>query len=149
MAYLNMFYSRTIILSCIAFGLSNSMVMASLPQIDYRNVSEMIAGEVPDGMVLGHGRVSDAGAHQGFSVWLESSLKGNEPGHYILRGKTDAQNILRIRLEEENWKGDNQSAGILIRTREQSASFFVLTDGNQHVPADKWTLEFMALSHEN
>ncbi|EGB7899040.1 pilin structural protein SafD, partial [Salmonella enterica] len=43
------------------------------------------------------------------------------------------------------WQPDTVSGrGAILRTAADNASFSVVVDGNQEVPADAWTLDFKA-----
>ncbi|EHF1733388.1 pilin structural protein SafD, partial [Salmonella enterica subsp. enterica serovar Newport] len=52
---------------------------------------------------------------------------------------------IQVRLEGEGWQPDTVSGrGAILRTAADNASFSVVVDGNQEVPADAWTLDFKA-----
>ncbi|WP_303244885.1 AfaD family invasin, partial [Salmonella enterica] len=58
---------------------------------------------------------------------------------------------IQVRLEGEGWQPDTVNGrGAILRTAADNASFSVVVDGNQEVPADTWTLDFKAcaLTHE-
>ncbi|EDU9614197.1 pilin structural protein SafD [Salmonella enterica subsp. enterica] len=109
------------------------------------------AGHVPDGMVLAQGWVTYHGSHSGFRVWSDEQKAGNTPTVLLLSGQQDPRHHIQVRLEGEGWQPDTVNGrGAILRTAADNASFSVVVDGNQEVPADTWTLDFKAcaLTHE-
>lgn len=110
------------------------------------------AGHVPDGMVLAQGWVTYHGSHSGFRVWSDEQKAGNTPTVLLLSGQQDPRHHIQVRLEGEGWQPDTVNGrGAILRTAADNASFSVVVDGNQEVPADTWTLDFKAcaLAQEN
>lgn len=103
------------------------------------------AGHEPDGMVLAQGWVTYHGSHSGFRVWNDEQKAGNTPAVLLLSGQQDPHHHIQVRLEGEGWQPDTASGrGVIFRTAADNASFRVIVDGNQEVPADTWTLDFKA-----
>ncbi|MBJ4904972.1 pilin structural protein SafD, partial [Salmonella enterica subsp. enterica serovar Rissen] len=70
---------------------------------------------------------------------------GNTPTVLLLSGQQDPRHHIQVRLEGEGWQPDTVNGrGAILRTAADNASFSVVVDGNQEVPADTWTLDFKA-----
>lgn len=80
-----------------------------------------------------------------FRVWSDEQKAGNTPTVLLLSGQQDPRHHIQVRLEGEGWQPDTVSGrGAILRTAADNASFSVVVDGNQEVPADTWTLDFKA-----
>lgn len=100
------------------------------------------AGHVPDGMVLAQGWVTYHGSHSGFRVWSDEQKAGNTPTVLLLSGQQDPRHHIQVRPRARGQPDTVSGRGAILRTAADNASFSVVVDGNQEVPADtgRWIL---------
>ncbi|EKN4774150.1 AfaD family invasin [Yersinia enterocolitica] len=146
---------KTVIYSAALLAAASSLMSvanaAEELQTTLRVAAHLRAGHVPEGMQLAQGWVTYHGSHSGFRVWNDEQKAGNTPSVLLLNGQQDPRHHIRVRLEGEGWQPDTASgSGAILRTAADNASFSVVVDGDQEVPADTWTLDFKtgALSPE-
>ncbi|EBN6690077.1 invasin [Salmonella enterica subsp. enterica serovar Java] len=93
------------------------------------------------GEKIGIGRITYYGAHQGFRVWLEAIKSDDAPERYILTGKHNPENKVRIIIGGDSWFPDPRNGnGIIKMTREAQVTFSVMSDGRQTVPPDEYVI---------
>lgn len=131
--------STLVVLSLMA-GLASSAALADTTLTLQVNPHQ-VGGMLPGNTIIGHGQISTTDTHGGFQVRGTTEQDSTHPGTYIIRGKNDAQHQLRVRLEKQDWQTvGTQDKGIYTRTTEPSADFDIVTDGNQRVSGDEYTL---------
>lgn len=129
---------RNVLLFPVAMTL---MVMAGFSQAAELNLNTRggIGGELQDGVIIATGRIICRDAHTRFHVWINAQEDKERPGHYLVRGKVDSRNEIRIRLGGKGWTPD--TAGHLGMERpgtDDQAMFDVVTDSGQHAAPDEY-----------
>ncbi|EGX3148634.1 hypothetical protein BUX93_004721 [Salmonella enterica subsp. enterica serovar Typhimurium] len=123
----------------VALFATNSMVSVYAVNQQLNSATKLFS------VKLGATRVIYHGSHSGFRVWSDEQKAGNTPTVLLLSGQQDPRHHIQVRLEGEGWQPDTVSGrGAILRTAADNASFSVVVDGNQEVPADTWTLDFKA-----
>lgn len=117
----------------------------AMPTIDYSAVTPQKSGNVPDGTLLGRGRITYSAPHVGFILGSDSE-RTNRPGGYILSGINNPGNKLYIRMEAEGAVEDEQQRGIIISTNQSSVPFSIKMDGNQNIVSDKWSFSINTIA---
>ena len=94
-----------------------------------------------DGEIVGTGQAKYYGEHRGFQVWLDAEQPDNAPASYLIRGKTNPRNTLRVKLGPSNWQPDEkQKRGVIRLTPENFTDFSLVAEGNQHPAVDKYDI---------
>lgn len=115
---------------------------ADSPKLHMQMSSGQISGPVKGDSRIGEGRITYHGNHIGFRVWAGAARSGSQPNHYVLTGKNNSANQLRIRIEKQGWQPNNEGLmGIVLHTGENHAAFDVVIDGDQVVSTDVYMLE--------
>ncbi|EEY3971055.1 adhesin [Escherichia coli] len=125
--------SSTLII--ILTGESQATELALYPQ--YNN-----GGRLADATRIAKGRIVCQNAHSGFHIWMNAQKAGEQLGHYIIKGQTNSQHEIRVRLSGDGWlpATTGEHNGIVRIGRDENAIFDVLIDGDQNVTPDRYTL---------
>lgn len=117
------------------------MVMAGFSQAAELNLNSRggIGGELRDGAIIATGRIVCREAHNRFHVWMNAREDKGRPGHYLVRGKRDSRNEIRIRLEGKEWVPVPAGQRGVERTgTDTQVMFDVVADGRQHADPDEY-----------
>ncbi|WP_042524898.1 AfaD family invasin [Yersinia ruckeri] len=118
---------------------------ADTPQLNLQMNNGLLSGHVNGERRIGQGRIQYYGNHLGFQVWSDASKSGAQPNSYVLLGKNNSSNKLRIRIEQKDWQPDHEGGkGIILHYGGESATFDVVIDGDQTVVADHYSLALNA-----
>ncbi|OON38613.1 hypothetical protein BTJ39_17285 [Izhakiella australiensis] len=101
-----------------------------------------------DGGLIGSIRVTYREPHTEFQVWLEAEKSATAADRYVLTGKNDARNNLKIRLTGEGWTAnanDGQS-GLTRQTTDEQVSVNIVVDGNQETAPDEYVITANAVA---
>ncbi|AZV03699.1 hypothetical protein ELK40_00560 (plasmid) [Enterobacter sp. N18-03635] len=139
MRILNAILRATLVAIILSF-LQSLPASADIPHIDFRPEATRTAGPVADGSLLGRGRVTWNGPHEGFRLWLEG---GQDAGDYRLAltspGGTGLP--LRVRIEtDEPATAEDAGRGLRILSSQNSVNFRIVTDGHQEASPGMWRL---------
>ncbi|WP_320734350.1 AfaD family invasin [Enterobacter kobei] len=142
----NRFAVRVLLAAALCF-LPAVPALADMPVLEFRAEAPRTAGLMPDGTVLGRGRLTYTGPHTGFRLWMEGERQGSSPERYVLTAPPGAPAPVRVRLEADRGRPDGETGrGVLSMTTESSISFRVVADGNQHAAAGMWSARISAMA---
>ncbi|MDP5163577.1 AfaD family invasin, partial [Enterobacter ludwigii] len=95
--------------------------------------------------VLGRGRVTYSGPHNGFRIWMPGERQGGGPDRYMLSPPPGAAAPVRVRLEADNGQPDAATGqGVVSLSPGGSISFRLVADGNQQAGAGQWSARISA-----
>lgn len=128
-----MFASTTHIIPTIA---------ASSPQLELQINQGLQAGFIRDGTKLGKGTMISYDNHVGFELSGGSATRTLQPGRYVLIGKHNPFHQVRVclSLSQVPVTEQSDSQGIRIHTSDDRVIFDILSDGDQLVKADSYTI---------
>jgi len=109
--------------------------IAAMPEVYIQRMNLQMAGLVSDGSLVAQGVIVSRESHSGFRLWSDEGT----PGHYIIRGAQSDRHILRVRLNNEEWKNEGGTQ-MTQYTRELKVNFDLVADGDQQVMADNYSL---------
>ncbi|HAX9772246.1 TPA: adhesin [Escherichia coli] len=92
-------------------------------------------GSLSDGVRIAKGLIICRDVHSSFHLWMNTQKAGGQSGHYTIKGQTNSQHEIRVRLSGDGWSpstGEDQNGMVKIGNDER-AIFDVLLDGNQYV----------------
>ncbi|MFT2798858.1 AfaD family invasin [Serratia sp. N21D137] len=113
-----------------------------MTELNLQMDSGKIAGFIPGNTKIGKGNIASNEEHIGFQVWSDASRIDTRPNSYIIKGKGENTNNLRVRIENESWVPFNKDqGGIITKTKENNSNFYIITDGDQYIISDSYTLE--------
>ncbi|EKS6735954.1 hypothetical protein OR233_004442, partial [Enterobacter asburiae] len=118
---------------------------ADAPVLEFRAEAPRTAGPVPDGTVLGRGRVTYSGPHSGFRIWMPGEQQGGGPDRYVLSPPPGTVTPVRVRLEADSGQPDGTTGqGVVSLSAGASISFRLVADGNQQAGAGQWSARISA-----
>ncbi|MEB7742506.1 invasin [Escherichia coli] len=101
-----------------------------------------LSTQVRDGQLIARGQISSQAPHLGYRVRLDALKSGDAPDQYLITGKQNSQNRLRVRIGQDGWVPDAEEGnGITRQTGEVQAGFDIVAQGNQTVPADEYQIK--------
>ncbi|ELP8185552.1 adhesin [Escherichia coli] len=105
------------------------------------NTSDGRSGELKDGTKVATGRIICRGTYTSFHTWMNSRQMGNIPGHYIILGRHDSHNEMRVRLDGAGWLPSvSDGQGMVSTGIPEQHTFDVVIDGNQRLGPDEYIL---------
>ncbi|HFJ2168773.1 TPA: AfaD family invasin [Salmonella enterica] len=133
---------------CLAFVMMMSgFSQAAEVSLDVRKPA---GSELRDGERIATGRILCREAHTGFYVWVNGREDEGRPGHWLIQGKHDSRNELRVRVDGEGWSVVTEGAQRLVKAgTEEGAVFDVAADGRQHAGADEYILSVSGSCADN
>ncbi|EGN4670391.1 adhesin [Escherichia coli] len=104
------------------------------------SVQKILSGELLDETKIATGRIVCQNSHSGFHIWMTSRQEGNSSNRYIIQGKNDSRNEIRIKLDGYRWSSfmNGESQGIVRLGNESQSEFYILIDGNQSPVPDEY-----------
>ncbi|HAY0106626.1 TPA: adhesin [Escherichia coli] len=121
------------ILIMILSGVSQAVELEIYPQ--HNN-----GGSLSDGVRIAKGLIVCRDVHSGFHLWMNTQKAGGQSGHYTIKGQTNSQHEIRVRLSGDGWSpstGEEQNGMVKIGNDER-AIFDILVDGIQNVTPDEY-----------
>ncbi|WP_442788020.1 AfaD family invasin [Lelliottia sp. SL45] len=110
--------------------------------IKVRPTSSLMAGQISDGTRIAIVQFTYNGKHKGFRAWINTQHSAMLDNTYTVRGLYNSDNILRVRIQKNNARYDNESAGgVLIFTPNYQSTFSVVAHGNQKIKSDRYLIE--------
>ncbi|EFA7453071.1 adhesin [Escherichia coli] len=99
-------------------------------------------GRLADNAQIAKGRIVCQETHSGFYVWMNAQKAGEQSGHYIIKGQTNSQHEIRVRLGGDGWLPSviKDRNGVARSGTDERANFEILVDGNQNVAPDEYIL---------
>lgn len=113
----------------------------NVPQIVLK-MRPQVMGTINDGVILGEGYVVYHNNHIGFKVWSEAVKSTDQSNRYEITGKHGERSKIRIRLAGEGWVEDTETnQGITLMATDDVVKFFILSDGEQSVTPDLYSVQ--------
>ncbi|HII2567949.1 TPA: AfaD family invasin [Escherichia coli] len=128
------------------------MVMSGFSLAAELNLNSLggMSGELRDGAIVATGRIVCQEAHTRLHVWMNAREDEGRPGHYLVRGKRDSRNEIRIRLEGKEWVPVPAGQRGVERTgTDTQVMFDVVADGRQHVDPDEYIFSVTGTCNNN
>lgn len=97
-------------------------------------------GSLADATRIAKGRIVCKNVHSGFHVWMNAKKAGEQPGHYIIKGQTNSQHEIRVRLSGDGWSPyvEKEGNGMVKTGNGEIAIFDILVDSDQNVVSDNY-----------
>lgn len=114
-------------------------IAAEVPQVRLQMEDVPTGGRIEDGKRIGEGRISYHNNHTGFQVWSGAMTSSDRPEYYVITGISNNRHKIRVRLKGKGWMPDHKTGkGIILYTGDDSAGFYVVSDGEQYIPPDAY-----------
>ncbi|EIT0571509.1 AfaD family invasin [Escherichia coli] len=105
------------------------------------DVRKSAGSELRDGEKIATGRIVCRESHTGFHVWMNGREDEGRPGHWLIQGRHESRNELRVRVEGEGWSTITEGEHRLVKVgTEEQVVFDVVSDGRQRAGADEYVL---------
>lgn len=111
------------------------------PQVLLKVNTGLLAGNLKDGSRIGQGTFISQNIHKGFQLWSQQSVGEVSQARYLLTGKQNPTNIIRVRLETNQGDAGVELPGVkglFFPVQEEKLTFDIVADGNQLIKADRY-----------
>lgn len=98
------------------------------------------SGWVKDGQTIGVGRLSCAGEHSYFEVWMPSNTTTSELHSYLIYDLDNRHSSIKVRLQGNGWQGVDSLNGLRKRGGEYTATFEIVASGEQQFLPGRYPL---------
>ncbi|EFZ4722219.1 adhesin [Shigella sonnei] len=127
-----------VLLGGLAFVMMSGFSQAAELSLDVRKSA---GSELRDGEKIATGRIICREAHTGFYIRINGREDESRLGHWLIQGKHDGRNELRVRVDGEGWSVVTEGEHWLVKAgTEEQAVFDVVADGKQHAGTDEYIL---------
>lgn len=133
-------------------GLAFVMMMSGFSQAAELSldVRKSAGSELRDGEKIATGRIICREAHTGFYIRMNGREDEGGPGHWLIPGKHDSRNELRVRVDGEGWSVVTEGEQRLVKVgTEEQTVFDVVADGRQRAGADEYILSVSGSCADN
>lgn len=91
--------------------------------------------------VAGRGKIVCKGEHSGFRVWMNAEQSTSTAEGYVIRGKNNPHNTLKVILRGNGWVPDNTNgSGIIKKSHDSLSNFDILTEESQVYFPDEYII---------
>ena len=133
---------------CLVVVMMSGFSQAAELSLDVRKSA---GTELLDGEKIATGRIICREAYTGFYIWMNSREDERRPGHWVIQGKHDSRNELRVRVDGDGWSVATGGGRRLVKAggTEEQAVFDVVADGRQRAGADAYILSVSGSCADN
>lgn len=132
---------------CLVVVMMSGFSQAAELSLDVRKSA---GTELRDGEKIATGRIICREAHTGFYIRINGREDEGRLGHWLIQGKHDSRNELRVRVGGEGWSVVTEGEHRMVKAgTEEQAVFEVVTDGRQRPGADEYILSVSGSCADN
>lgn len=134
---------KLMLLTTLLISVTGTVFAAQDVKVTLRPSGQMqMAGRLGDERVIATGSVSvtRSSVDDNIVVWLNALQDGARGGRYIITGKNNENNKLRVKLKAEDSHSDNNSGGIVFTGDRLIRTFEIVADGEQKVTSDVYPI---------
>ena len=138
---------KLMLLTTLLISVAGTVFAAQDVKVTLRPSGQMqMAGMLGDERVIATGSVSvtRSSVDDNIVVWLNALQDGGHGGRYIITGKNNENNKLRVKLKAEDSHSDNNSGGIVFTGNRFTRTFEIVADGEQKITSDVYPINLQA-----
>ncbi|MDR7019089.1 AfaD family invasin [Aeromonas salmonicida] len=135
------------ILFLILFFVSFGAYSSDMVVLTFNSVGNLASGYKPDSYVIYKGQMSYPYPHTGFHLSESNIQPGVNKNTFFIQGKGNKSNRLKVRIEyEDSSSVRTTQQGIILQTADNNVTFNIVTDGEQFINSDTYTLRLNAVA---